>query len=716
MRPHILWTIFCKELRDALRDRLTLAVVILLPMLLYPLMITGLGKIQSVQAASQEEKASRIAVWGTLSDAQIKQLKGTNNVIFEHWIGARKAIRNGLESGQLQPPPSDETNAPVKGVAKSARSVKEAPVENEVLQAAREVVTLRKVEAVLILWPGFKEALADEGLGKVAVYYDSVLPTSQKASDRLNQALWDFRRALLVERERTHGLKEGFITGVDIRWFNVAPAKRRAASALGALLPFVLIMLSASGSLTAALDLTAGEKDRATMQTLLCAPVHSLEIVGGKFLAIWTVSLLAALANLVSLVATMSRVSSQIDLTGMSPLTCLLAFIMLLPATFMISALFLAVATLARDVKDAGNFLGATLSLLLMPMMATLLPGVELNAWTAFVPLVNLSLLIKAIFLAEAKPEVMFLALASSLTYATLAILLAARVFGQEQILLGGRGSLASLFRRNRDGAALPGPSVSLTLFAATLVLVFYGSLLLEKAGIVTTVLVTEYGFYLLPVALLAWWMRYPERTTFSLGKPSLRGLAGAGLIGLSAWAIIAGLAFRLLPPPDSLVEALKKVVLLEDANSPLWAAWLVVAATPAICEELFFRGLVFAGLRRFGTWPALLISSLLFALAHASIYRLLPTFLLGLLLGFVLIRTGSIFCCMLLHLLNNGLAVTLARHPALAEKMGFQDSAPVPWTITLIGFALVLAGLWLLPKSEKRPVISEQSSVNSHQ
>jgi len=132
------------------------------------------------------------------------------------------------------------------------------------------------------------------------------------------------------------------------------------------------------------------------MQTLALRPVHNLEIVGGKFLAVWCISLISSLANAASLGATIARAAGSSD--------------MLKPAGLVLRAgAAVAVAGhlhhhffLPRDRhdgarrKDAGNFLGATLTLLMMPMMAALMPGVDLNAWTSFVPLVNISLLIKA--------------------------------------------------------------------------------------------------------------------------------------------------------------------------------------------------------------------------------------------------------------------------------------------------------------------------------
>jgi sodium transport system permease protein len=164
----------------------------------------------------------------------------------------------------------------------------------------------------------------------------------------------------------------------------------------------------------------------------------------------------------------------------------------------------------------------------------------------------------------------------------------------------------------------------------------------------------------------------------------------------------------RLLPPPDSLVKALEKLVMLEDASASLWKLLLVIAITPAVCEELLFRGLILSGLRRYGQWPAIIISALLFALAHASIYRLLPTFCLGLMLGYIVVKTGSIYCSMLMHALNNGIAVTLARSKDFGERFGLSEATQVPWSITLPAIAVVVIGLLIL-RTHQRTISREQ-------
>jgi len=687
MRLHIIWIIFRKEITEALRDRLTLAAVIGLPLLLYPLMILGMTKVQKAHIESEDERVSQVAVWGDSPMALFTALQTTTNLNLTNWAGAGEPLQADFRAGNFQP------------AAEEVLKASAATNQNVLIEAAQQIVLNRSQDAVLIVWPGFNEALTTEALGKVSICYDSVRPASEKARERLAEALRGYRTEIIAQRERAHGHQPGFAAGLEIRSLNLAPPKRQVGERLGLLLPFIVILLSATGGLYASIDITAGEKDRATMQTLLCAPVHNLEIVIGKFLTVWCISLLAAMANVASIGATIARAAAGASESffNVSPGTFLLALLLLLPATFTITAFFLALAMTARDAKDAGNFLGASLTMLLMPMMIVMLPGVDLNAWTAFVPLVNLSLLTKAIFLNEARADTIFLTLVASLLYASLALVFAARTFGREQILLGGRTSLFALLLPEKRKDATPTPSLAFTMFALVLVLGYYGSLLLTDAGIVTAVLTTQLGFFLLPVIGIAVWMKFSPVDVLSFRPPPWKGLLAAILIGATGWAAVGGLVMRLLPPPDSLVKALEKIVMLEDANASLWKLLLVIAVTPAVCEELLFRGVILSGLRRYGAWPAIIVSALLFALAHASIYRLLPTFCLGLLLGYIVVKTGSIWCSMLMHALNNGVAVTLARSKDFASQFGLEEATQVPWSITLPAIAVVVVGLLIL-------------------
>jgi sodium transport system permease protein len=695
MRGTIVWSIYRKELTEALRDRLTLIVLIALPLVMYPLIMFGLLQFARQQAVSDHERVLKIAVWADQAQPLFDWLSRTNQrLTLERWLGAPEALRTDLAAGRLPPPPLTQEVAPARPrtLGPAPPSLDEAP-EDDVLRAARAVVAARQADAVVVVWPGFEAALQTHDAGRVSVYYDSVIATSDLARARLSAALGKFREQLQQERIRERALPPGFVQALNVQSGDVAPVERRLADVLGRVLPMLLILLSVTGAMVAAVDMTAGEKDRATMQTLLCAPVRPWEIVGGKFLAVWSLSLISASANLLGIGLTLGRVAAVMQIEAVSWGGWIGAMGLLLPATWTISALFVAVAVLARDVKDAGNFLGALTFVVVLPMTITLLPGVELDAWTAMAPLVNLALLIRALLTGAAPAALVFLTLLTSITYAGLALGLAARVFGREQNLLGGAFSWRDLFRRTGPRSPTPTPATVLALFPVAVVGVFHLSLSLAPYGLAATLVATQFGVLLATALLVAWGAKYSWVETFSLRFPSGRSVAGAVLIGLSASVGVGGLVLRLAPPPESFVNEMREALQFGAQPAPLWKLYLLIALTPALCEETFFRGLMLSGLRRWGPWAAIGVTALLFGLLHGSIYRLLPTFLLGLLLGYAVWRSGSLFCGFIIHGLNNGLIATLLWWGG-SEAMAMKA---VPWSLILPGLALTAAGVALL-------------------
>lgn len=684
MRLRIAWTIYLKEIRETLRDRRTLTMMIGLPLVLYPLMIIGMSSLRESEQEKSEARASAVSIWGDAPAELLMQLKG-KRVTVRRWDGIPNDLRQDFESGKL---------SPIKGrPPKEARKQKSEP-DHPVTIAARRLVLSRSVDAVLVIWPDVRPSLEAGGLGNMTVLFDSVRPDSEKAGNRLTDELVDYRTSVLLQRERNRGLAAGFSKAIEITSKNVATESRRAGFGLGQILPFLLIAVSFSGAFYSAIDTTAGEKERGTMQTLLCAPLSPTEIIFGKFLSVWTVALIAAAANIASMALTFQRLSKSAGSLMISPENYALAFLMLLPVTLMVTAMFLAAGVFAKDFKDGQNFLMPVLMLILLPSGLTLSPGSELTAWTAFLPVGNISLLMRSLFVGEASPDMIFLTLLASAIYATLAVLFAARVFEREAILLGGKDTIRGVFGLEEKGVRSATPSLALSVFAVVLVSAFYGSLALSGRGVRVTLSAIQLGFFLLPPLALTRLMALPVSETLLWRTPSWRGVAAGLLVGASGWTVAAAL-LRLMPPPESLNQAMRKVLLLDGGAQPLWVVWLFIAIMPAICEETLFRGLILSGFRRLGPWPAILLSSLLFGLAHSSVYRMLPTALLGAFFGYLAWRTRSIIPGIIAHATNNGILATVAFNAsAPAQSLQF-----VPWTWTAGGCLITALGLLLVSR-----------------
>src|SRR6185295_16988243 len=111
-----------------------------------------------------------------------------------------------------------------------------------------------------------------------------------------------------------------------------------------------------------------------------------------------------------------------------------------------------------------------------------------------------------------------------------------------------------------------------------------------------------------------------------------------------SAWVILGVLADRLMPPPRQLIEEMRKLIRPPSGDRPLALSLLALAATPAICEEALFRGPILRGLRRqFSAPAACLLTGALFGLMHGDVWRFVPTSILGVLLSWIALASGSI-------------------------------------------------------------------------
>lgn len=700
MRRSIVLTIYRKEILETLRDWRTLTMMVGLPLLLYPILMIVVGKLGDTRAEALEARSSAVALWGETTPDLLGAFDEGQRVELRPWAGAPAAVREDLMAGRAWPLPALTARVARPGQPASGPSEREA--ENPILGAARQVVASKEVDAVVVVWPGAGPALAGGGVGRLSIYYDSVRDESRKARERVERALAALRVRLVAERERRHGLTPGFGLALDLAARNVASQARVVGSLIGALLPLLLITISASGGFYAAIDLTAGEKERNTMQTLLCAPVRSTEIIAGKLLAVWTVVLLAGLANVVSMAATFARITVPGGGLTLPLHTYALAFVALLPVTLMASALFLAVAVFARDFKDGQNLLTPVMLVLMMPVGITMLPGVELDAWTAFVPFVNIALLIKALFVGEVPGQALFLTILASAAYAALALLLAARAFRREPVLLGGRETVGGFLGLAERRGQVATPTLALVTYAGVLVLAFYGSLLLEGRGTLIQILGMQLGLILAPTLLVTVWRGLPWRATFRLYATSWQGLVAAVLVAGSAWAVAAGSLVRLAPPPPEFVKEMLETLLL-GGQASLPVLLLLTAVLPAFCEELLFRGLILSGLRPLGPRVAIGVSALLFGLLHASLYRLLPTFFLGLLLGWLVWRSGSLLTSALAHALNNGIVVVMAWYGARTGVLHVEDAQALPWAWTLVAAAVLAAGLMLLARAPRR-------------
>lgn len=651
--------VFRKEVLDSLRDRRTLFMMVLLPILLYPLLFIFVTQIQSAGLARMQQERSRISAGGPLPADLDSLLRSDTSLVF------------------LSSPD------PASGLAD------------------------RDISAWLE-WRGPGDS--------VLIYYDGAKEKSRLALSRLRDAVERYRTGLLRRRLSRAGVDTALLEPFGLRSENTAPPSRMGGMVLGILLPILLIVTMMMGAMYPAMDLTAGEKERNTMETILAAPVDKRELFLGKFLTVTAIALITGALNLISIMMTFSAGLVQLGAaTGrmefsLSPASLALIFLSLLPLALFISAVLITVSLFARSFKDAQNLVTPVYLLLFLPTQIALMPGIQLNRLLALVPVANVTLLFKDVLLNEHSWGMILLVFITNSALAFLAVTFSSRLFGSEEVLLAEGKGWHLAFRRSqmRPGPALP-PMGALVLYAAALLLLFYLGGFLQIRFRHWGVMASLWGLILAPALLAAWYSRLDPRKAFHLAPFRPLSLAGTlllclGAAGLAAW--VGSLQARLFPESLKMLEGLRDYLDLGKSGIGLLPGLLILAVSPAVCEEMLFRGALLSSFeRRMPAWAAVVLTALLFAVIHLNLFRLVPTFLLGLYLALIVHRTRSIYLSMLAHAVNNGLALLLIYFPAL--------SARLPWLAGEAGFpplalaamaGLAVAGISLVMADTRHP------------
>jgi len=202
---------------------------------------------------------------------------------------------------------------------------------------------------------------------------------------------------------------------------------------------------------------------------------------------------------------------------------------------------------------------------------------------------------------------------------------------------------------------------------------------------------------------------RLPLRRAYPL-PPATAGQVGALCLLVVGSVVVLSeidnLVRAVLPMPDILRDLLDQIF---SADSSILAqAFLLVVVAP-VTEELLFRGIILRGLlNHCRVWSALVLSATLFAFIHLNPWQMMTAFAVGLTLGWVFLRTGSVWLCVLGHALNNGLFLCAQHSPfEVPGLIGVPDPDKVvfqPLWLDLLGISLVLVALWLFRCATPRP------------
>ena len=558
----------------------------------------------------------------------------------------------------------------------------------------------------------------DAGTTTLDLLYDSTVPRSAAARSRVRDAVRDLADERIAERIEAAGLPPGTAEPFRVESTDAAPAKKRAGNLLGNALPMLMILMLGLGAFYPAVDLTAGEKERGTFETLLSTPTTKGEIVWGKFLAVVALSLATGLLNLGSMAVTLWFQLAQLQAAGaggdgggpldlaslsVSPVDLGVMLLILVPLAVFISAAMMSLALLARDFKEASNYLSPFFLLMVAPAALVVAAGVELDGAVILVPIANATLLFKNLLMSTATwPQVLGTFVSTAIAAAA-ALRLAVWVFGREDVVLAGDGGLpASLKRIAWPRRRVPTATLSLAVFAVGLLVYVNVGSLLQAWSLLPGLVLSQWGI-LLPVAVGALWLfKVDVIRSLKLRLPRPGAVVGAALMALGGLVLSQQLAWWqsfVIDVPEAFAGGVAPIV----EHPSLALVLLAVAVSPAVCEEIFFRGTLLAGLEeKLRPWVAIVLAGLLFGLFHLYLHRIFVTAALGVAITWVAWRSRSIWPGMLFHLINNGAAVLAVRDLLPPGLMGYLERVDpqkngFPWWVVAGAVLVFAAGVAVL-------------------
>lgn len=681
-----------KELREILRDRRTIATLVLMPLLLYPLLSVV---FQRFLLAGFD--AARMTVFHIGIENDRDALLLDRCLKYAEWDPARMAkgespppTRSGpvLELYQL---PDLEAGVRQQTVDLAVKFGGSGPVE---FDPAKNL----QLDCELIFVEGS--------------------PLGDQAREYIEDQLQRAGARFLTARLRQLNVSQS-PTPLAIRTVSVEAPQQRGAVSLASLVPLILILMTITGAVYPAIDLTAGERERGTLEMLIAAPVPRLGLLFAKYVAVFTIAFLTATVNLVAMTITLLSSGFGSWLFGSEGLplaTVLQVFGLLLVFAAFFSAVLLTLTSFARSFKEAQAYLIPLMLFSLAPGLASLIPGIELSGWLLVTPLLNIALLARNLLEGHADPASAAIVVLSTLLFALAAISLAARIFGTDVVLYSRETGWSDLFRRPPE--AQPAATVSSTLlclalmFPTQFVLVNWIARLPElsiaaRFSLMTAATGVIFGIF---PGVFAWLGHVRWSTGFRFRPAPLLAFVAAVLLGVSLWPFATQLTLLarqagLGTLREEHFTAVRSMLLEARELSP-FALLVSFAVVPAVFEELFFRGFLFSALLR-RTTPAMTIltSAGLFALFHLittdgfALERLIPSLLLGLVLSWVCWRSGSMLPGIALHFANNAVLAMLAYYAPAAAREGDSAAVKVPLLWLMIAAAGAAAGWFLFSR-----------------
>ena len=379
-----------KELKDSIRDRRAILVA-MLPAIIGPVLMMSL--LSSVAETRSEAEDLNLPVIGREHAPDLMQFLEKNGVQLEDFEGD-----------------------------------------------AKTEIQAKNVSVILSIPEDFAEHFAESEPATVQLFADESLEKSDVALGRVSRLIHTYDRGIGGFRLMMRGINPSVASPVNVEVRDFSTRSSRAGQIL-ATLQMIMLMAAFFGGAGVAIDTTAGERERSSLEPLLVHPLSSTEIMGGKWVTVSVYALMATLLAVVSTAVTLEFISLEaigVD-PKLTPSMQLGLFAMLIPMAFFASSAQMLASLFAKTFKEAQTYLGMLTLLPTLPVMFTMFRDIKSETWMYCVPIMGQQQLMTSVMRGEGMEPLHFVMAAVVTTALALGLFaILTRLLRSERVVYGG--------------------------------------------------------------------------------------------------------------------------------------------------------------------------------------------------------------------------------------------------------------------------------------
>jgi sodium transport system permease protein len=340
----MLLKVYLKEMKDSFRDRRTLLLTVILPIV----MMTGLTLFYEKLSSNGEGETFKLAV-NQPDDMHI--FKGFKNITLVETKNPKKALEDG------------------------------------------------KAQAALVLDKGFLEKINNGEKASVTIMGDSFSQKSSNLMSMVNNAMSGLEKSIVTKRLQEKGTDPNLVEPFAIQQKEISKENSNA-SLLGMLIPLILSLAIGIGASPAAADLFAGEKEKKTMEALLMTPVKRSTLIFSKWLTIVSVGTITGFITLAVVIVEISFLTKNLkkafEFHENTPIIIAIALLITIVYTMFMASMLTLTSIIGKTVKEAQSYSSPVMMLAMFPSMYLASMGVkELSSTYFAIPIMNLFSLLK---------------------------------------------------------------------------------------------------------------------------------------------------------------------------------------------------------------------------------------------------------------------------------------------------------------------------------